>query len=691
MFQGYAIWGFALGVTSWLAASAVPARATEPLAEMRQGSVSPVAAPLEETIQDELLQFADLPVVISANRQERPLNRLPVAASVVTADDIHYSGLATLPEILQFVPGMDVVPIDRNRTAVGIRGLHDPYADRTLTLLNGRVAMNPIFGSAEFDRLPIFLEDIERVEIVRGPGGAAWGANAFNGVVNIVTKPAKAVEGVQASARINEFGDLSTHLRVAQASEQLEWRASLGYRDHESSRAALGTKLDYDTVSPMVPLGAFRARDHAQATVFDGELKFKATEQTQLSLGLAASHLERGDFEAALIQTEHDGTLEDWRTFARLDHEFSDGATGYLQFFGNYGSTEYPSLGKYHSNTHDLEGQINFAPVENHQLTFGGNLRRDRIHLVDSYLGSVQITGPSSAISEYWGGLFLSDHWSVSDRWALETALRADYYSETDFDWSLRIASLIHLDTKKRHFGRIALARSFRAPLAMSRVVTFSRPWFETQGHAHLDNEGIWSLEVGYDGSFDNGLFLRADLYAQRYTDLIGFEMQPIALPVTVRAENIDGADAFGAEIEFGYTHAAGRVSAWYAYNYFDPDESDQPLRAFLPARHKAGVTGRLFLGEFFSGNACADGLVLNLNYRYAASSEATPTLVVDSHSVHRADLTLSKRFWNRHAEVLVGVQDLFNDQEEINFSGLNFMAHEIPGRIFFGRLQVNF
>ena len=122
----------------------------------------------------EMLLFEDMPTVVSAARQAQPVDWLSVPVSVVTGEDIHHSGLTRIPEILQFVPGMDVLRIDRNRYAVGIRGLHETVADRTLALIDGRPAISPVFGGAEWLRWPLLTEDIKRIEVVRGPGGAAF-------------------------------------------------------------------------------------------------------------------------------------------------------------------------------------------------------------------------------------------------------------------------------------------------------------------------------------------------------------------------------------------------------------------------------------------------------------------------------------------------------------------------------------
>jgi len=113
---------------------------------------------LDESID---LLFEDFDIVISASRSEQSSNMTPVPVSILSADDIKYSGVSELPELLAFIPGVDALQLDRNRWAIGVRGLHQTFSDRTLFLLNGRTISNPVHGGVDFQRLPIFLDDIK--------------------------------------------------------------------------------------------------------------------------------------------------------------------------------------------------------------------------------------------------------------------------------------------------------------------------------------------------------------------------------------------------------------------------------------------------------------------------------------------------------------------------------------------------
>jgi iron complex outermembrane receptor protein len=148
--------------------------------------------------------------VVSVSRRAQKITQSSAQVAVITAEDIHYSGLTNIPEVLRLAPGVDVQRLDRNRYAVSVRGFQGRFSDRILVLINGRSAGNPVLAGINWESFPVLMEDIERIEIVRGPGGAAWGANAENGVINIITKKPVDTEGAFFATTINEYGDSYT-------------------------------------------------------------------------------------------------------------------------------------------------------------------------------------------------------------------------------------------------------------------------------------------------------------------------------------------------------------------------------------------------------------------------------------------------------------------------------------------------
>ena len=128
--------------------------------------------------------------VVSAARKEQKLTEAPAAIHVVTQQDLRRSGLRSIAEALRLVPGMNVAQIDSSRTAVSARGFNGQFANKLLVLMDGRPVYTPLFSGVYWDVQDTLLEDLDRIEVIRGPGGALWGANAVNGVVNVISRSA---------------------------------------------------------------------------------------------------------------------------------------------------------------------------------------------------------------------------------------------------------------------------------------------------------------------------------------------------------------------------------------------------------------------------------------------------------------------------------------------------------------------
>ena len=133
--------------------------------------------------------------ITSVSKKEEKLSEAPAAVYVLTQDDIHRSGATSIPEALRLVPGLDVARIDAHTWAISSRGFNDQYADKLLVLIDGRSVYSPLFSGVFWDVQDPMLEDVDRIEVIRGPGATLWGANAVNGVINIITKSAKDTQG----------------------------------------------------------------------------------------------------------------------------------------------------------------------------------------------------------------------------------------------------------------------------------------------------------------------------------------------------------------------------------------------------------------------------------------------------------------------------------------------------------------
>jgi len=641
-----------------------------------------------------LEQLMEMPVVVSASRQAQKSGQVSAAVTVIMAEDIHRSGATNIPEILQFAPGVDVRRLDRQRYAVGVRGLFGVFSDRTLILVDGRPAIDPIYGTTHWENLPIMVEDIERIEVVRGPVGAAWGANAFTGVINIITKKPGTVNGALASSTINEFGDIWTHLRYGGSEGPWNWRISTGYNDVEDSDAAGAGKYvsGAQAVNGLMGFDSFAARDWGRYAKVDTQAEYRVDDQTRWTFGIAHSSSQEGDYEFIGVFPRRDILTEYTRMFARLEHQYDTDTTAYIQWFGDYWDRHRRVVtDKTTYMENDLEAQVTFKPADDHTASFGGNLRWNRL-TARNHSSLDEFLFDKSRYNEYWAGLFLMDRWAVSDRMTLEGQVRLDNYSETTADWSTRLTAMYALDEQHEHMLRTGFARSFRSPSLATRRGSASYlqapvvgGLFLTRPPAgyELDNEGTYSLEAGYSGRLSDNLWVNLDTYYQRMERLIGVTNQTDMFGVTTSTfDNVDGADSWGGETSLTWKHQKGSMSAWYAYNALATDTFGQITRSLPPSQQKAGFTGRWYIDENWT---------FNTNYVFNDSIHTFAAVPVDPASFSRLDLTLSCKVASRTGELMVGVMDVLNETTDANFDTGCLTAHETPGRTFFARLQLAF
>jgi iron complex outermembrane receptor protein len=649
-----------------------PAPPAEPAAQQPPSAAAPAAKtpPAARGTASELMLFEDIPVVVTASRAAQPLTLSPVPVSILTADDIHYGGLTNIADALRFVPGVDVLRTDRNRYGVGVRGLNHWAAERTLTLLDGRDTELPLLGAPDYLSLPIFMEDIERVEVVRGPGGAAWGANALNGVINIITKDPEKTQGFLAQSRINQFGETSSEFRWGASSGDLSWRISAGYREHKSSEDT----IDNDT---------FVSRDFNRQVIIDSKAVYKLSTSDKISFGTSFSGADRADTIIGNL-TESDERLDDARAFARWDHSFSGGGSAYIQWTGLYDDRDQPDHSHPISYATNLDAQLSLAKAGAHSISFGGNIRYAQIDLPQDVSTGI-IFADGDDYREYWIGAFVQDRIEITSRLAVEAQLRIDYDSgsNTHADWSGRLALLYGLDERQHHVVRAAIARAFRTVGPEFRNGSFSSFIFSSIPNTSIANEGVWSVEGGYNGRLSETTTLRVDGYYQRYSDLVGLYPLSATPPYTEIVLNGTGAEGYGLETELAFKGDMGQLSFWYAYHAFAGLATDANFRANTPPTHNVGANGRLFL---------SDGLTFNANYRFADANAfvGTAGYVLPVHPSHRADFTITKSFANGNGELTLGVEDAFNTTvgagQEI-FTG----ATRLPGRTFFARFQLKF
>jgi iron complex outermembrane receptor protein len=177
--------------------------------------------------------------VTSASKKAETVANAPTAVFVINNDDIKRSGVTSVPEALRLAPGVEVARANANKWAVGIRGFNGVFANKLLVLIDGRSVYNPSFSGVYWDTQDVMLEDVERIEVIRGPAATLWGANAVNGVVNIISKEASKSQGGLVTAgggsQENGFGALRYGKQLNQDTYGRVYIKGLNFR-HSATR-----------------------------------------------------------------------------------------------------------------------------------------------------------------------------------------------------------------------------------------------------------------------------------------------------------------------------------------------------------------------------------------------------------------------------------------------------------------------
>ncbi|MHB8938961.1 MAG: TonB-dependent receptor, partial [Thiobacillus sp.] len=181
----------------------------------------------------EMDYFSEQPVVLSPSRLSQPINRAPAAVTIITREMIEASGFRQLPDLLRLVPGFQVSWVRGNIQAVTYQGLSSIYSRRLQVMVDGRSVYNPAYGQVQWRGIPLALDDIDRIEVVRGSNAANDGVNAVQASIHIFTRPASADPGWTVGAAIGSADICDGLLRYAGANGDWQWRATLNSRSDD--------------------------------------------------------------------------------------------------------------------------------------------------------------------------------------------------------------------------------------------------------------------------------------------------------------------------------------------------------------------------------------------------------------------------------------------------------------------------
>ena len=483
------------------------ARAAE--SELELGQMS-----LEDLLQVE---------VSGVSRKVQRLTDTAAAAYVLTADDIRRSGATSLPEVLRLVPGLEVARIGSSRWAVSARGFNSRFANKLQVLMDGRSVYSPLFSGVFWEAEDVLLDDIERIEVIRGPGAALWGANAVNGVINIVTRSARRTQGELVTALAGDEDRVQLAARHgASLSADTAWRVWAKAGDREAA---------VDSTEQRSGFGWHYGRLGARV---DGELDAGA--QWTVVAGLQSGHSGENLLVPQLVppyaamqaaRQENSGG----HVLARLEWGAADGALRSLQASVDQASVNLRDVLREQRLTWDLDFQTRQPVGARHDVVWGGGLRysRDRVGGMDSLLR----IAPERDEFSLWSA-FVHDEFSVvPDRVKLIWGTKLEHHSHTGLDWQPNVRWL--WTPAAHHSMWTALSRSVRLPSraesdASVDLMTLP-PGTEanpgplpvlvraTPGPA-LQAEKVVTVEAGYRAQLADDLSVDLAAYRARYRDL---------------------------------------------------------------------------------------------------------------------------------------------------------------------------
>jgi iron complex outermembrane recepter protein len=304
--------------------------------------------------------------VTSVAKEQTDLFTSPAAISVVSSDDIRRMGITSLPEALRLVPGMDVAQINANEWAVSARGFNAQFGRDLLVLIDGRTVYSPGSSGVYWSSQDVVMEDLDRIEVIRGPGATLWGANAVNGVINVISKSAKETQGLlvsgsagsaeQDAVTVRYGGELATNLyyRVyAQRSDVYDFTDSTGKSANDAWNSSMGGfRADWEPPSQNVLTlqGDYYYNETAQST-----------EQVSLTPPAATS----------VSQSEYN---QGGNILGRWTRNFSDSAQMTLQTYYDH-VEQNTGFGIEYLNTYDVDLQDRFSLGSWNDFVWGAGYR----------------------------------------------------------------------------------------------------------------------------------------------------------------------------------------------------------------------------------------------------------------------------------------------------------------------------
>jgi iron complex outermembrane receptor protein len=621
----------------------------------------------------------DLPVVLSVSRLSQPLNEAPAAVTIIDQDMIRASGFRDIPELLRLVPGFSVAYTRNNTWGVGYHGIADAFSRRFQVLVDGRSIYSAAFGAVQWQELQLSIDDVERIEVVRGPNAATYGANAFFAVINIISKAAAQVPGSFASLQYGEHGMAGVTLRHGGGTDDLNYRLTLSAqnRDRFDREVFIGA-----------PALLF---EETRTYMMNGRADYRVSTSDEVSaqFGLAVGDWQAGfqappasypyqqleprqqDVSNAYVQLR-------FRRVLNADDEWS------LQFYHSRHAMDAPSsldvFGLTVVGDQDalqtrtslgLQASTRLAPSL--RMAWGGELRRETVQSplyfdTDDTLQGVQ------------GNINANLEWRVRPDLLLQGGAMLEHHYYTGYDVSPRVA--MNYDLVPGHTLRLSVSEATRTPTFLEqdgqyiyRTTTGDPFYVFATTPNDLRAERIRSHEIGYVGQYKPWqLQVDAKLFHDKVDEFIASEV----VGGVIQPQNSGSFTLRGGELQLNWQPTqAFRLSAEYARVFISTnsafDEVDEYVKDSVP-RESGSLLARYNLGQ---GWAVSSGVYYSGRMIWLNGGESIPAFT-------RIDARLARSWtWQGHeVEAAVVGQNLGEDYSE--YRGENRFSRRVYGSLTF-------
>lgn len=492
------------------------------LAQQPAAPPAPNSSSLKQLSLEELSQIE----VTTPSKEPQPAFRTGMAIYVLTGDDIRRAGATTIPEALRLAPGVEVARIDSNKWAVGIRGFGTRLSRSVLVLIDGRSVYTPLFAGTYWEVQDTLLEDIDRIEVIRGPGGTIWGPNAVNGVINIITKHARDTHGTYASVGGGNNGEQGfVNYRYGGGDGK-----GLDYRVYAKGFTR-GPDYHYDGDNFDDWRGAqtgFRidwARDDRDSFTLEGDL-YKQEDGERVQLGNYTP-----PFEATIDGNAH---LSGGNLLARWDRKVSDKHDLLIETYYDRTNRHEPNFGELR-DTFDIDFVDRNQWKPRHEITFGAQARFSEGRFLE--VGSGLVFYPANRLDYLVSGFF-QDTIGLVDR-TLSLTVGTKIFGTNFTGATLSPSARLLWTPSDRHTIWAAFTRAIRTPSRAEHdfylssylgpgsngALTFAR--FDANPDFAPEQLNGW--ELGYRTLIRKSLYIDIATFWNHYHDLFSQDLLSIS------------------------------------------------------------------------------------------------------------------------------------------------------------------